>query len=591
MTRRGLGTTIALVAVLVLLLSYLGKLQWDWLRSIENYEHVRLNSVFSRSSWYLKTAFDQEIESVARCFRVPGGRREQIGEQLAERLVTWRGTSRWPDLFQEVFLISARGDTESLRLEVFDPLSGRLEPAWWAPDLEALEAQVAELLLADESPPPRRGLGLRVLPTMPAVLVETFLQADEMDGRGSVAWLAVRLDEDYLWQEMVPELVEILFPPPNHLGTELAIVEAGSGRLVFSTLPIDSLLEFGRSDATLGLVDAGTDGEELPRVGMRPPQGREAYPNASRPPTEADHEWFRNFWARISYSGHWHLYVQRGGVPVADEVLAARWRSSLTSFGLLALVSAAVGVVAILARRSQMLARQQMSFLAGVTHELRTPLAVLSAAGDNLADSLVEDEKQLEEYGRVIQGETARLQEMVENVLQMARRTANPEMDMRPTDVGEVVRAALRRSERQIEQARFAVESDLGPGSLRVRGNARTLQSAVLNLISNALKYGRSARWLKVSVGAPGEDWKTVRISIEDRGPGIEPGERRRIFEPFYRCGRAREAQIEGSGLGLAIVRDVARAHGGRIAVEPGAAGGARFVLDLPRLHESGATA
>ncbi|MEM7353108.1 MAG: HAMP domain-containing sensor histidine kinase [Acidobacteriota bacterium] len=583
MTRRSIASTLALVVVLGLLLFSLATLQWDWLRSIENYEHIRLNSVFSRSSWYFKTAFDREIETLAQCLRAPGGTPHQLADQVGRRLETWQQTSRWPELFQELYLIRADG-SGGVSFAIYDPLSREFEGSEEQPDLELLGRTVAGLLAADPAPPSaRRGLAMRLLATLPAVLIETRLWSDDREGESEAAWLAVHIDGKVLWEQFVPELTEIFFPAPNHIGTELAIVESASGDLVYSTVPVDSIEAFGRSDAALGLVDVGTDGEELPRVGLRPRKGNEAYPNADRPNTEADHLWFRNLWARISYSGYWHFYVRRGGIPVAEEVQSERWRASLASFGLLGLISTAIVIVGLLARRSQQLAQQQMSFIAGVTHELRTPLAVLSAAGDNLADSLVNDKKQLEEYGHVIQDETLRLQEMVENVLQLARHSTGPSLALRPLDVNEVVERALSRLSRQIRKAGFEVEVDRSDG-IRILGNAQALQSAIINLVSNALKYGRPANWLRVTVTVCDEKGQEeVRIAVEDRGPGIEPEDLQRLFEPFFRGRQSREDQIEGSGLGLALVRDVAEAHRGRVSLETGAGSGSIFSLHLPK--------
>ena len=117
-------------------------------------------------------------------------------------------------------------------------------------------------------------------------------------------------------------------------------------------------------------------------------------------------------------------------------------------------------------------------------------------------------------------------------------------------------------------------------------GDVAALRSALRNLISNGVKYGGPARWLRVSVTRPEAGTVTiptaVMFSVEDRGPGIGAEDRKHIFEPFYRGREAVSQQIQGSGLGLNLVLRIAEAHGGRVSVtsEPGK--GSTFTMSLP---------
>jgi signal transduction histidine kinase len=144
-----------------------------------------------------------------------------------------------------------------------------------------------------------------------------------------------------------------------------------------------------------------------------------------------------------------------------------------------------------------------------------------------------------------------------------------------------------------------------------LRGDAGALRSAIQNLISNAVKYGGEARWVKVSVVAlPGPKSRRnpagaqttftvsdrrpasgphVAIAVTDRGLGVTAEERGHIFEPFYRGREAVSRQIQGSGLGLNLVARIAAAHGGRVEVasEPGQ--GSTFTLVLPAAQATAA--
>jgi signal transduction histidine kinase len=139
------------------------------------------------------------------------------------------------------------------------------------------------------------------------------------------------------------------------------------------------------------------------------------------------------------------------------------------------------------------------------------------------------------------------------------------------------------------------VEVAIADNLPNVVGDVSALKSALQNLISNAVKYGGPARWLRVSATRAGLEpgagnREPVRFTVEDRGMGINADEQKSIFEPFYRGRDAVSQQIQGSGLGLNLVMRIAEAHGGRVSVasEPGK--GSIFTLALPAAaHEPSA--
>jgi signal transduction histidine kinase len=129
----------------------------------------------------------------------------------------------------------------------------------------------------------------------------------------------------------------------------------------------------------------------------------------------------------------------------------------------------------------------------------------------------------------------------------------------------------------------WTIERSLASGLPPVSGDAAALERAVANLVCNARKYGGPDHAVAVRLRAVPEDSpREIAVSVGDRGPGIEPDEQVRLFEPFFRGRRAREAQTPGSGLGLAVVRRIVESHGGRVDVasEPGR--GSVFTILLP---------
>ena len=288
------------------------------------------------------------------------------------------------------------------------------------------------------------------------------------------------------------------------------------------------------------------------------------------------------------FDGRWALVAKHRAGSLEAAVAVVRQRNLVLSSGILLLLTTAVGLIIVSARRAQELARQQMEFVVAVSHELRTPVSVIGAAAGNLADGVVGDPQRVRKYGETIQGEARRLAETVERVLQLAGiaagRAAAAQVLVHPADL---VNDSIAGCRVEIEAAGVQVETSVADELPLVQGDVTALRAAIQNLISNAVKYGGDARWIRVGAqgnakGAPVQ----VTFTVEDRGLGIDADDRKHIFEPFYRGREAVSRQINGSGLGLNLVQRIAEAHGGRVAVasEPGK--GSTFTLTLPGVRD-----
>jgi signal transduction histidine kinase len=287
--------------------------------------------------------------------------------------------------------------------------------------------------------------------------------------------------------------------------------------------------------------------------------------------------------------GRWVLMAKHRSGSLEAAVAAVRTRNLAVSSSVLLLLTLAVGLIVVSARRAQNLARQQMEFVAAVSHELRTPVSVIGAAAGNLADGVVGDPQRVRKYGETIQGEARRLAETVERVLQLAGIAAGRAAAAQtPVSPSELVHESIAACRTEIERAGFNVEVSIADELPNVIGDATALKSALQNLISNAVKYGGNARWIRVSARRePGAGSREqVLFAVEDRGLGIEAEDRKHIFEPFYRGREAVSQQIQGSGLGLNLVMRIAEAHGGRVSVTSEHAKGSTFILALPAAHD-----
>ncbi len=234
-------------------------------------------------------------------------------------------------------------------------------------------------------------------------------------------------------------------------------------------------------------------------------------------------------------------------------------------------------VINSLLERLELAFRAQKRLIADAAHELKTPTAVLvGEAQEALRPDATPEERResLETIERVSRG----LAREVDALLLLARGDAAAPSRRAPLDLGELV-----------EQAVEATEPLGGPRGVRcafrriapawVTGDPAGLQRLASNLISNAVLY--SSRGSVVEI-ASGSDGREAFMEVRDRGPGIVPEERARIFDRFVRLDSARAENPEGSGLGLAIVEQVVRAHQGRIEVEDHPGGGAIFRAVLP---------
>ena len=255
------------------------------------------------------------------------------------------------------------------------------------------------------------------------------------------------------------------------------------------------------------------------------------------------------------------------------------------SFGILGLMGVAVAMIAANARKAERLARQQVEFVASVSHEMRTPVAAIDVAARNLEDGLVTDPARIKQYGGVIRTEGHRLAETIERVLQVAALDAGRGVGpLGAVDVGALADDVVSRVRREHPAA--TVEFVAGDTPLLARADAAVLRSCIQNLVGNALKYGGTPAWVRVRVERHEGRVHGVRIVVEDHGPGIAAGDLPHVFDPFYRGQLAIERRFPGNGLGLHIVKRGIEAMGGRVEVRTGHGAGTTFTLHVPASPE-----
>jgi signal transduction histidine kinase len=231
-------------------------------------------------------------------------------------------------------------------------------------------------------------------------------------------------------------------------------------------------------------------------------------------------------------------------------------------------------------RRELHLARLKSDFVANVSHELKTPLALIRLFAETLELGRVPSEEKAHQYYRVINKESHRLTQLINNILDFSRIEAGrKEYRFAPTDVARVVRDVIESYRFQIEQQGFELKVDVADDLPQVPADAEALGQAVINLVNNAIKYSRESRTIHIQVRREGP---RILVSVTDRGIGIPRGEQKKIFDKFYRGEDSLVHETKGSGLGLALVRHIMEAHSGSVDVESTAGKGSTFTLSLP---------
>jgi signal transduction histidine kinase len=222
--------------------------------------------------------------------------------------------------------------------------------------------------------------------------------------------------------------------------------------------------------------------------------------------------------------------------------------------------------------------------LSTVSHELRTPLASIKGFATTLLRQDVRwDEATQREFLRIIEEESNRLEELIDNLLDMSQMEAGAlRIQREPTQLRRLVREAVENAQRRTESHWFV--TDLPAELPRVWADPRRIRQVLNNLLENAIKYAPNGG--QITVACEVENASVV-VSISDQGEGIPQELLERIFDRFFQVDSAATRKTGGSGLGLAIAKGILEAHGGSIWAESAPGQGATFRFALPIAKDS----
>jgi signal transduction histidine kinase len=568
-TKRAVGEWAA-IAAMVAGVSILAAFQYRWTGEISRTEQNRLKVSLAASVHDFDQEFSFDFQQLCEGFELdPEREASGLESQLAGRLLKWSSSSPHPEFVGGIFLWNTDA-AGGARLQEFRENEKRFRNADWParllPVRESLERQARQ---------PSTEINDRdavyypwtAIEEAPALVRPVFRIAPAEGGAESevhaTGLLIVELNEEFLERQYFPDLVERHFGAP---GQRSFAVTVRSARPPYRTVYVSDpgiFISGDSPDAAVNLFDLV--GGESRRRGHAPLQSSDA-------------------------GRQWQLAVQHPAGSLEEAVTSWRRRNLALSLGLLGVLAVSMALLISAARRSRALAKMQMEFVAGVSHELCTPLAVINSAAENLADGVIDAPEQVQEYGGMIRGQGRRLERLVDGVLLFtAGRFGLSGYEMAPLEIARVVEQAVAAAEPGARDAGFTLEKEICGNLPMVLADASAIMTCIENLISNAIKYSDRNRWAAVrACAASAGVKKEVRIVVEDKGTGIPPADLPHILEPFYRVQSARDKQISGVGLGLHLVKRLMEDMGGRVSVVSELGRGTQVTLHFPALESQG---
>jgi signal transduction histidine kinase len=247
-----------------------------------------------------------------------------------------------------------------------------------------------------------------------------------------------------------------------------------------------------------------------------------------------------------------------------------RWLAVILAMAILLLVGAIW-----LFRREQAVMEMREDFVSQVSHELRTPLTQIRMFAETLLLNRTRSDDERRRSLEIIDRESQRLSHLVDNVLRASKVSDTVQLDCYEQPLAPILREVCNSMQSATDRVTIQLSVD---ESVVANADADAFREIILNLLDNAIKYGPDGQTITVALA---DIEGSVRLSVEDQGPGVPKVETERVWDKFYRLGRERTSAIGGTGIGLAVVRELVEAMGGRCWFDS-SNGGARVNVEFP---------
>lgn len=589
-------TTSILIGALVVLFAALGVLQYHWLKQISNASTEKERERVAEQTKRFAADFNRELQNAYFNFQADAETwKKRDWTEFNERLDYWRTNAQYPELISGFYFIPRDGG-EVLKYDA----ASKAFVAVTSPDgdVQAKFARSAEPIKQVDIATTTMYLPImdslsktiHVVPGRPIdppaegpTIERTVMKVPPRFG-----YVAIGLNKAIIDEQLVPALKQKYFPDNDYnlSFAEGDAAETDANARIYDMRP-DNIMMF--SNRELIPRPAGKTSESTVVFDSRVESVSSQWTAKPDQPGKIEFKIQREGRPRTSIFTATTIGEDGSGQNVMathtsgsiDAFMTSKLRNNLAiGLSLLLLTAGAVLAIIISSVRARSAAQRQIDFVSSVSHEFRTPLAVIKSAGENLADGITRDAGQVNKYGELIKSEGNKLNAMVEQILEFAgANSGRQKLKFEPTPVADLLNSAIDECRPIAEDRDFTIETDIAEGLPEMNVDRTAISQAIQNLVTNSIKYSNGERWVRVS--ASNGNGK-LKISVEDRGIGISKSDLKQIFEPFFRSKEVVDAQIHGNGLGLSLVKKTVDAHGGEVTATSEVGRGSKFMITLP---------
>ncbi len=588
-------TFTILIFIVTALCAVLAIMQFRWISRAAEDERDRYYRNIMRAAPRSIDAAYTEIRILSSVIRTTlDGTEERSGELILEKaLAFWREQSLYPGLLKGIWLFLPESGPRYIEAHTEEPAFLSVDPKEIPEGLNEYYQIIQKEITSIE-----------YFQAVTALSKQAYAPLQFMTKEKRKGYAVLSIDIDIFFKDVLPQNLtvnqeeETFKIIPHAQGPHPENPEAPpfddddeNGRYIFYPIP-----GFTFGTVTLRTRDGSIDPFELKERRLE----FQFFGTETVPPLEPEGQQVPGFpgiqirqWAEDNILG-W-LFIDLSKTEIDKRIRYWMITNTALSAGILCFLLLSLIISFGLYNRTLHLRNTEQEFVASMSHELRLPITVMQAIGDNIAHGISISSERLKEYGREISSESKRLREMVEGILLYSGfQSSNVELNHTCIDLEETVLTAVEEVSELFLDANVDFTADISITQKYIDADKNGIQRIVQNLLLNALHHAHTGEAHKTTVKliVYQHPFRRVRISVEDNGPGIPRREQKSVFKPFFRTRRSIGRQETGSGLGLHIVKRIVELNGGSVSLQSpynDSAGqarrGCRFSVEL-KYHE-----